>query len=195
MRKVGFFGGSFDPIHFGHLNLAINILEKKHLDHIFFCPANYSPAKGGNTPIAKNKARKEMTQLAIEGMSSFSLLDTELNREGPSYTIDTIQLLIKQNPHTTFHLILGEDALIGLASWKEISLLLQLARPLIGTRKSDPIPPLPLELQEIVEQGRVPISTMEISSTQLRLRLKQKKYCGHLVPDKVLSYIEAHEVY
>lgn len=195
MKRIGFFGGTFDPIHFGHLNLAINILEKHHLDHIFFSPANFSPTKGDALPISPNWARKEMTQMAIEDIPQFSLLTLEMEREGPSYTIDTIKELIQQDPRAEFHLILGEDVLEGLPRWKQVEELLNIAPPLTGTRPGAKLPTLPLLIREAVDKGKTDIASMDISSTDLRERLIQKKYCGHLIPAKVLDYIHTHELY
>lgn len=194
-KRFGFFGGTFDPIHFGHINLAINILEKRQLDHIFFSPANFSPEKEGKLQVAPKKARKEMTQLAIQGIPQFSLLELELEREGPSYTIDTIRQLIALHPGAQFHLILGEDILEGLPLWKEVEELLNLAPPLMGSRPGAKIPKLPLPIREAVDKGMTLIAPMEICSTDLRERLAQKKYCGHLIPSKVLDYIHAHQLY
>lgn len=196
MRRVGFFGGSFDPIHLGHLNLAVNLLEKKGLDQIFFSPANISPEKSANPPAASKEDRRAMTQLAIEGVEGLSLVDIELQREGPSYTIDTIHQLMQEHPGVQFHLILGEDVLAGLPSWKEILSLLKLAPPLVGSRPLALVAPrLPGEILSLIEPGQVEIPLMEISSSDLRQRLLQKKYCGHLIPFKVLAYIGANGLY
>lgn len=195
MKHAGFFGGTFDPIHFGHLNLAINLLEIHQLDHIYFSPANFSPTKQTTLPVSPNKARKEMTRLAIEGIEQFSLLDIEMEREGPSYTIDTIRDLIKRHKGVQFHLILGEDVLEGLPQWKEVEELLKLAPPLTGTRALDKLPELPQVIRKMVDQGRTDIPSMDISSTDLRKRLSKKMYCGHLIPAKVLDYIHAHDIY
>lgn len=195
LKHWGFFGGTFDPIHFGHLNLAINLLEIHNLDHIFFSPANFSPTKEESLPTATAKERLEMTKLALEGMPNCSLLHLELDREGPSYTIDTIKELLRLHSGVQFHLILGEDVLEGLPRWKQVEELLTLAPPFTGTRPGAKLPELPLPIRKWVDQGKTDIPSMEISSTELRQRLIQKKYCGHLIPAKVLDYIHAHRLY
>lgn len=195
MKRFGFFGGTFDPIHLGHLNLARSLLEKHHLDHVFFSPANFSPEKGSVPPKASTKDRKAMVQLAIEGIEEFSLIDLELEREGPSYTIDTIQFLMKEYPEEQFYLILGEDVLEGLPRWKEIDTLLELAPPLVGTRPNAKIPKLPPLIQKTIEKGKTAITPMEISSTDLREGLSQKKAYTDLIPPKVLDYIHTHRLY
>lgn len=195
MKSFGFFGGTFDPIHLGHLNLARHILEKKRLDHIFFSPANYSPEKEGDPPVASNEARKKMVELAIEEIPAFSVIDLELQREGPSYTIETIKLLMKEYPDAQFHLILGEDLLFGLPKWKEVEELLRLAPPLIGTRPGDGVPKLGGSIEKSVNAGKVEIPIVEISSTDLREWLLQKKDCRDFIPSKVLDYIEQKGLY
>lgn len=195
MTRTGFFGGTFDPIHNGHLNLALSLLEAHGLDRVLFCPANRSPGKKENGPIAPNEMRKKMVELAIAKIPQFALCDLELKREGPSYTIETIRLLIKQNPNETFFLILGEDMLEGLEKWKEVETLLELAPPLVGTRPSNGVKTLPKSIQDKVVKGRTLIQQMEISSTLLRERLHKKMYCGHLIPSKVLDFIEEKRLY
>ena len=195
LKKVGFFGGTFDPIHFGHLNLAINLLEKCFLDQVLFSPASISPEKTVNPPIASKEARKEMTALAIENIPEFSLFELELEQEGPSYTIDAINHLRRDSSDVQFHLVLGEDILPGLPSWKSVWELLELAPPLVGTRPFDKLIYLSSDLLTYIEKGRVDTPMMEISSTDLRERLIKKKYCTHLVPAKVLDYIHTHDLY
>jgi len=193
--KIGFFGGTFDPIHFGHLNLALQIKEAHKLDQVFFSPANFSPEKRGSHPLAPKKARKEMVELAIEDVPEFTLLDIELEREGPSYTIDTIEFLQEKYKEAQFFLILGEDILSGLPRWKEIERLLTIAPPLVGGRPNAVEPGLPPELDKIIQEGRTSIPSMDISSTELRELLNQKKYCGQWIPAKVLDYIHQHQLY
>ncbi|NGX59908.1 MAG: putative nicotinate-nucleotide adenylyltransferase [Chlamydiae bacterium] len=193
--KIGFFGGTFDPIHFGHLNLALHILEKHQLDQVFFSPANFSPEKGGGPPAAPKKARKEMVEIAIEEVSEFTVIEIELEREGPSYTIDTIEQLQKQMPGIQFYLILGEDILPGLPNWKDVERLLEMAPPLVGGRPKALTPQLPSVIQEKIDKGQTPIPSMDISSTELRELLHQKKYCRQWIPAKVLDYIHKHGLY
>lgn len=197
MHKYGFLGGTFDPIHNGHLHLALEILEKHQLDRVFFCPAQRSPEKGEMEPVAPSADRLAMAALAIEPIEAFSLIDSEILRQGPSYTVDTIRQLKKEHPKAHFHLILGEDLLQGLGHWKEVEALLQLAPPLIGTRHQK-LPSkisLPDSLLEGVRAGLTRIPLLDISSTDLRKRLKMKKYCGHLLPAKVLDYIKQNQLY
>ncbi|HSW86037.1 MAG TPA: nicotinate-nucleotide adenylyltransferase [Rhabdochlamydiaceae bacterium] len=201
-KKFGFFGGTFDPIHFGHLNLAVHLLEMHNLDKIVVCPAQYSPHKSGDQPHISAKHRYQMTALAISPIEKLEISDLEIHREGPSYTIDTVRALIKENStkdqDIRWHLILGEDSLNGFSQWKEVEELVQLASPLIGSRIGQ-LNALDLQLSaplfQAMEKGLTKIPIMEISSTAIRERLRQKRYCGHLVPARVLEYINEHKLY
>lgn len=168
MKKVGFLGGSFDPIHFGHISLAIQALEENQLDEILFCPAFCSPFKRDKPPMASSEHRLAMLKLALE-IPQFKITTLELEREGPSYTIDTIRALQKNN--MKMRLILSDETASQLSQWRETEALIRLAPPLIGHR----------------ERG--------ISSTEIRERLKKGLYCGHLMPAKALSYIQKQELY
>ncbi|HSX04640.1 MAG TPA: nicotinate (nicotinamide) nucleotide adenylyltransferase [Rhabdochlamydiaceae bacterium] len=197
-KKIALFGGTFDPIHLGHLNLAIQLQEIHQLDEVLFCPANFSPHKESNQPVAAAELRSSMVGLAIDPIKKFSLLKYELEKKGPSFTIDSVRMLLEAYPDSQFFLILGE--LTGLEKWKDIEELLALIQPLIGRRKEKL--DLPADLtglsdgaRKILQKGMTPISMMEISSTNIRERLKQKKYCGHLLPEKVLNFIYEHKLY
>ena len=198
MKKVGFFGGTFDPIHLGHINLAICILEHYHLDEVLFCPASLSPHKIAEEPTASKQQRREMVELAIRPIEAFTCLEAELFREGPSYTIDTIRALKHAHPSVEYHLILGEDSLERLSEWREIEELIAIAPPLIGNRTanlSEGFHHLPSKIKKAVQKGMTPIPVMDISSTELRQRLKEGKYCGHLLPAEVANYIKEYRLY
>jgi len=181
MKKIGVFGGTFDPVHFGHLNLAINIMEECVLDEVLFVPASVSPFKEDSPPKALAEHRKEMLRLAIGPIKQFQVLDWELKSGGPVFTIDTVRKLAK-DPSLQLHLILGEDHLASLHRWKEAEELVRLAPPLIGARGKS-------------GEKTIKIPSFDISSTQVRDRLSQKKYCGHLVPAAVLEYINKNKLY
>lgn len=184
--KVGFFGGTFDPIHFGHLNLAIQLCEIHQLDQVLFCPTSLSPHKIKTKPIANDKHRKAMVKMAIEEISSFAFCGLELEKEEEYFTVDTIRALTKERPNDHFHLLLGEDSFINLDTWKEAKELIKLAPPLIGSRPGDRMAP---------SKGMTAIRNIDISSTYIRDRLKKKLYCKHLVPLNVLDYIYSNKLY
>lgn len=193
MKRIGFFGGTFDPIHFGHLNLLIYMLENEGLDHIFVCPTGLSPFKQTKRPISSFSHRINMLRLALKDISNISILDIERDESKPSYTIDSIRWLTTKFPQSRFNLIITQDILSDIAEWKDIENLFELSPPLIGGRGlSYDMPPT---FAEILKKGFRKTPIMEISSTNIRERLKKRLYCGHLLPKEVLDYIEANKLY
>jgi len=200
--KVGFFGGTFDPIHLGHLNLAIEVQEKFELDEVLFCPNALSPHKQLGPPTALAFHRLQMVRLALEALPyPFFASDVEIQEGRSCYTIDTIKFLIeranKEKSETEFHLLLGEDALPGLNQWKDIEQLISLAPPIIGSRLGSvqSMQKFPDFLVKAIQKGMFITPLMDISSTNIRYRLLHRKYCGHLLPLKVLDYIEHYQLY
>jgi nicotinate-nucleotide adenylyltransferase len=181
-KKVGFFGGTFDPIHFGHLNLAVQLMEKGELDEILFCPANCSPFKTAHPPRCGAIHRYQMLVAVLADIPGFRVTPIEIERDGPSYTVDTLRQL--KDPHIQFRLLLSEEAAASFDQWKQPDEIQKLAPLLIGSR-SDEKP----------KQGIIQTNLFDISSTEVRARLKKKMYCGHLIPAKALDYIIAHHLY
>ena len=198
-KQIGIFGGSFDPIHNGHLNLAVELMEAHSLDEVWFIPAACSPFKQFPTATSAQD-RLAMTALAIAGETRFRVLDLEINREGPSYTVDTLKTLVEaqkgQADPCTFALILGDDTARGFSGWHHPEAIVQLARLLVGSRglQKEPFKGSP-QVIAALEAGMTPTRIMEVSSTEIRQRLKEGMYCGHLVPGKVLDYIFSHQLY
>ena len=184
MKNIGFFGGSFDPIHLGHLNLAVQLLESGQVDEILFCPAFCSPLKLQAPPLASGFHRLEMIRRVIADVPQFKVSSVEIDRGGPSYSIDTIRALSKDG--VCYRLIVSQSTAASFDLWKESKELIRLAPPLIGMRGSDPVPP-----------GFTAVQTelFDVSSTQVRDRIKKKIYCGHLLPTIALDYIEEHRLY
>ncbi|NGX51267.1 MAG: Nicotinate-nucleotide adenylyltransferase [Chlamydiae bacterium] len=194
MKKVGFFGGSFDPIHLGHLNLAIQLLEEKGLDQILFSPALLSPTKEASPPHAAPHHRMNMLRLSLEELPPFEAYEAELMRPPPSYTIDTIRKIEADQ----LYLILAEDAAYTLDQWKDVDELLTLAQPLVGTRfgfDREKLNRLPTDIKLKLEEGMTQIPALDISSTTVRARLKKRLYCGHLLQGKVVDYILQNGLY
>ena len=185
---TGLIGGTFDPVHFGHIHLAVMMLETHHLDEVWFIPSVQNPLKDGcNTPF---KERLKMVELAIQGVPKCKALAIEADRPPPSYTIDTVRELIKQYPNKNFHLLLGDDHLPSLNKWKDVNKLLELAPPFVAARYA-----IPQEIIPLIQNGITHIPVLEISSTMVRERLKKGLYCGHLVPQPVLDYIKQNRLY
>ena len=192
-KAVGFFGGTFDPIHWGHLHLAMNLMERGKLNEVWFCPAYISPHK---TEIltAESKHRFKMVELAVSDITSFKVLDDEIKRPGPSYTFDTLKYLTSQHPDVKFHLLLGEDSLSKFNDWHRVEELVEMAPPMIGSRHG--INAFASDLvRKIIDTGTIRTPIIEISSTEIRERLMKGLYCGHLIPKKVLDYIYQNRLY
>lgn len=194
-RKIGIFGGSFDPIHLGHLNLAIQLKEIHSLQEVIFFPAFCSPYKKSDAPKAEGIHRLKMVKLAIRDMEGFSVHPFEIQNEGISYTIDTIRMLKGDKGYhkAELHLLLSEDSLEDFDKWKEVEEILALAPPLVGCRSFPPS--IPKKFLQILRKGVTRTKIMEISSTEVRQRLKKKLFCGHLVPREVLRYIDKNKLY
>lgn len=196
-EHIGILGGSFNPVHFGHLNLAIEMLEKRKLTKIYFCPANLNPFKI-NEPATPAHHRLQMLELAIKEIPEFFILKNELSRPPPSYTIDTIKEVLanESKAEANYYLILGEDAILNLSSWKNPHEIIRLTKLLIGIRSG--YTPRDIcedkEIAEAILAGLTPTKTIDISSTEIRERILRNKYCGHLLPEKVLEYIHANSL-
>jgi nicotinate-nucleotide adenylyltransferase len=186
-KKMGILGGSFDPVHFGHMNLALSLMESCLLDGVFFVPAGTSPFKEAAPAVASAEHRLQMLKRAISPIEKFHVIDWELSDQGPSYTIHTVRTLAADNS-LELHLLVGSDHRASLHLWKEVDELLRLAPPLIGTRSLE-------AMQQSFVGTVVVIPLFDISSTSIRARLSQKKYCGHVLPASVLDYIAYHHLY
>ncbi len=200
--KVGFFGGSFDPIHLGHLKMAKDLADSQNLQEVWFSPARISPHKLDHTPASIHH-RMNMIARAIEEEPGFSLLDIEAKREGPSYTVDTIRELVRRENSSSspreIYLILSEEALPGLFHWKDPEEIIRLVPLLIGSRvSSSKIPPRfegSRVICDAIEKGWSPTEPINISSTEVRQRLKNGQECKEFLPKKVLDYIYQNNLY
>ena len=202
-KKIGFLGGTFDPPHFGHINFSLEMQEKHQLDKILLCPAGIPPHKTVNAPIASPGQRLDMVTLAFEGVKGVEVINIEVKKTEPCYTIDTIRALhekyAQKKEDVEFFLLLAEDAALGLASWKDSEELLTLATLIVGSRNL----PVTAQLEKAcdekilkrVQKAKTQILEMGIASTYVRERLKNGLYCGHLVPQKVLDYIHKNKIY
>lgn len=199
-KQIGLLGGSFDPVHFGHLNLAIELMEKVKLDEIWFVPAQLNPHKACTLP-APIEHRFAMIQRAIKDIPQFSCHKAEAERDPPSYTIDTLRILmneecIKENP-AEFFLILGQDTIHQFPNWRDAEGIVKRVPLLIGSRSDSGLvlPETSKGIREAIQNGIVATRLLDISATEVRDRLSRGLYCGHLVPAPVLAYIRKHGLY
>ncbi|MFC4104022.1 nicotinate-nucleotide adenylyltransferase [Paenibacillus xanthanilyticus] len=193
--KVGIMGGTFDPIHVGHLIAAQTALEAAGLDEVWFVPS-YAPPLKDHEPGADGLARLEMTMLATEPEPRFRVLDMELKRGGVSYSIDTATELVTRHPQHEFAYIIGSDRVNDLAKWHRIEELAARVRFIGLERPGQPLPDssaLPAFLQGRVEFARMP--HIEISSTVIRARAVSGLSIRYYVPDSVYFYIQRNGLY
>lgn len=190
--KIGLLGGSFDPIHVGHLVIAQDALEGAGLDRVVFVPAAVSPLKGREL-TATPAQRLELVRRAIEGESRFGLDDLELRRGGTSFTIDTVRALAPQHPGAELCWIIGADQVGRLPEWKEIN---ELARRVTFVLLARPgVPEVPAPAIAGLQLRRVPGHEVAISSSELRERISRGLPWRAFVPLKVAEFIEAQSLY
>jgi nicotinate-nucleotide adenylyltransferase len=189
---IGLFGGSFDPIHHGHLIVARAVLESLELDELRFVPARAQPFKAGRHEVPP-ELRARMVALAIAGEPRFALERAELDRPGPSYTVDTLRLLRAREPGAEFVLLLGADAAADLHLWREAKAIPSLARVVAFARPgSSPaaLSPAGLPVERIVA-----VPAVDISATDIRARVREGRSVRYLVPEGVAEFIAAHRLY
>jgi nicotinate-nucleotide adenylyltransferase len=193
LRRLGIFGGTFDPVHLGHLICAEQLRQALDLDLVLFVPSNEPPHKPSTMP-AKAEHRLDMLRIAIEGHQSFRDSDLEIRRGGVSYTIDTVlELRESVKRKVEFWLLMGQDSYQDVANWKEPDRIAAecffgvACRPGYGRK---PKPPVPAARATFVD-----ITAVDVSSTDIRTRLNERRSIRYLVPLKVEDYIRANGVY
>jgi nicotinate-nucleotide adenylyltransferase len=200
-RKLGVFGGTFDPVHLAHLILAEQAREQLELDQVVFLPAAVPPHKQGRE-VTDGRHRLRMVELAIAGNPSFAVSDAELVREGISYTVDTLRALHEQVPSDELYLLIGADSLTDLPRWYQPLELVQLAKIAVAKRPGNG--PLdfaglapPFSKAQISDMARrvIEIPLIEISSSEIRQRVGQGKSIRYRVPAAVEAYIRGNGLY
>ncbi len=194
--RLGIMGGTFDPVHAGHLIVAQDVLEALDLDRILFVPAARPPHKSHEelTPAA---LRARMVRSAVEDDPRFQVSDLELKRAGVSYTVDTLEELRDQHPEAELHLILGADQWADFGHWHKPRRIVELAHLVLMTREGD----RPSEVDAGFTDGPPPefrelrVTRVEISSTRIRERLRTGRAIRYLVPEPVRRIIEAGKLY
>lgn len=185
---VGLLGGSFDPVHHGHLIVARAAAEQLRLREVRFMPAREQPFKQGRHG-ASAAQRAAMIELAIAGEPALALERAELDRPGPSYTVDTLRALRDREPGLEPVLLIGADAASDLPAWKEPEVLLRLARVVVFARAGHASSEIPGIWRTI------DVPAIEISATGIRERIRAGQSIRYLVPDVVADYIAAHGLY
>jgi nicotinate-nucleotide adenylyltransferase len=199
--RVGVFGGSFDPVHCGHLELARCCRDQAKLNSVWFVPAAHQPFKPDG-PFATNANRLAMLQLALQGDAGFEVSTLELDRGGTSYMIDTLLTLSAMIPAAKFFLLMGADALVDFPYWRRPADICRIATPLVVNRGGEPAPNfehldqfLALEQIEEIKAAQVNMPPMEHSSADIRRLIATGRSWRELVPKSVAAYIREHRLY
>lgn len=190
MSKVGIFGGTFDPIHLGHLITAQSVKEIRNLDKIIFIPAFISPHKS-NAKTSSPEDRLNLIKLAVDGISFFDYSDIEIKKGGISYSVDTLRELKKKYDELEF--IIGYDNIFSFHTWKKPDEIFNLAKIIVLKRKSSHPP----QSKDKYYRQAVFVQTrgIEISATDIRERVKNGMPINFLVPPAVMEYIYNHNLY
>lgn len=199
IKKTGIMGGTFNPIHLGHLLLAEQAREFTGLDEVMFMPSGNSYMKD-SSEIASGEHRLAMTELAIEDNPFFSLSTLEMERGGATYTCDTLRILHQKHPRTQFYFILGADNLFSIENWKDPEIILGSCHLIVTARGDSKEADIEKQASHLEQKYHtqvilLPERKIDISSSEIRERLSKGKSVRYMVPDKVLTYIKEHQLY
>ena len=194
VRRLGVFGGTFDPVHLGHLIVAEQARTHLRLDHVLFVPANVSPLKRSATAFSGGD-RCKMVELALLDNPAFSVSRLDLDRPGPSYTVDTLAALREEHPQAQLFFVMGADSLASLRQWRRPNEIIGLSRIAVLRRPGTDVDLAALDralpgLAAAVDV--VETLQLDISSTDIRRRLRRGQSIRYLVPNAVREYIMEH---
>lgn len=197
MEKIGIYGGTFNPIHNGHLHLARCFVQRLGLDRVILIPTNVPPHKAAKD-LVNAQDRLKMCALAAQ-IEGFQVSDVEIARQGPSYTRDTLLVMAERFPDSELYLITGEDMFLTVESWRDPGLIFQLAVLCAAPRSSGGIGALSKHAARLRQFGaRTVVEDIEylpISSTMIRDAVKSGQSITGLVPASVEEYIREHQLY
>lgn len=196
---MGIMGGTFDPVHFGHLVAAEGARYSFSLEKVIFIPAGNPPHKPGQM-ISEPSVRYKMTCLAVASNPYFYASALEVERPGPSFTIDTVRTVISLNPGKRIYFITGADALLEISTWKDFDILLSVCNFVAATRPGyrllelkEKTDSLPGGLKQNISYMEVP--ALAISSTDIRQRVREGRPIKYLLPELVEEYIVKNNLY
>lgn len=199
MKKIGIMGGTFNPIHVGHLILAEWAKDTIGLDEVWVIPTGCSYMKE-NQLVATPEDRYQMACLGVEGNEGFSCKDTEISRNGYTYSYETLEILTEKYPDDHFYFILGADCLFTIENWKHPERIFANCTVISAVRGDSPIESMQQKIAELKEKYQadivlLPFLQLEISSTEIRERVSKGQSIRYLVPDKVIAYIKEKGLY
>lgn len=199
MKKIGIMGGTFNPIHYGHLFLAENAYEQIGFDKVLFMPSKNPPHKAKPEEVTEQQ-RVEMVSIAIADNPHFELSTLELHREGLTYTADTLTLMKQKNPEDEYYFIIGADSLFMMQDWKDPQTIFNLCTVVVAGRDN-------VEAEKMMEQSQylkriynanilmIHMPTIQIASAVIRERIAENKSIRYYVPDNVMEYIHRSNLY
>ena len=199
--RLGILGGSFDPVHNGHLLLAECCRDQALLHEVWFLPAAVQPHKP-HGPVASDSDRVEMLRLATRGREGMTVCPHEIDRGGVSYTVDTLRHLHAEQPDAEFFFLMGADTLHDLPNWRDPAEVLRLATPLVVQRPGEPEPNFGLlkdladgQQLETIRQAVVEMPPTDISSSEIRRRLAAAEPCADDLPPRVWEFLDRRGIY
>jgi len=197
VARTAVFGGSFNPIHYGHLLLADEVLEALDLDRILFVPAAVPPHKSP-AYLAPAADRCAMVELAVAGHPKFAVSDLELRRAGPSYTVDTLAAL--RIARADLFLLVGSETFLDLLTWREPRRIARLARIVVVPRVGSAFDPESAAVRKVVREiGDEPLivhaTSLPISASDLRRRVREGQSVAYRLPESVIAFIQAKRLY
>lgn len=198
-KKIGIMGGTFNPIHNGHLLLAEEARECFNLDEVLFMPSGNSYMKNAES-ILDGRMRAEMTALAIKTNPHFKLSLMEIERKGPTYTFETVSELKRENPDNEFFFLMGADSLLSLEKWKNPDIIFKKCTIIVAIRGNDSEPKVKTAISGLCEKYQagirlLPVRHIDISSSEIRERLVSGKSVRYMIPEAVLTYIYENHLY
>jgi nicotinate-nucleotide adenylyltransferase len=197
MKRVAIMGGTFNPVHLGHLIMADQALHQFHLDQVLWIPAGEPPHKPAVLSVSPQD-RLEMLKLAIQDHPKFAWSDLEIKRQGRSYTVQTLDYLVKEYPEREWYWIIGGDALQDLLTWHQVERVVKLCTWIVAPRSgSKAIASIIAEINQKLAIQAVILETpfIEISSTFIRQQIQHQGSIRYLVPPSVEKYIYTHGLY
>lgn len=198
-KKVGIMGGTFNPIHLGHLIIAETAREAFHLDEILFIPTG-QPYMKDSSDVLDRKTRVVMTGIAIEDNPFFVLSTIEADKEGNSYSCETITDLKKENPDVDYYFIIGADTLFNMETWKKPEQIFKETTVLVSCRKGQNTNELKNQMKYLANKYEcvikmLPLRNVDISSSDIRNRIKMNQSVRYMLHDNVHAYIKQNKLY
>lgn len=195
--KIGLFGGSFNPIHKGHIHLAKSVRDTFGLDRIIFIPSKRSPHKS-NDEYVSNEHRLSMCRLAIQDIPNFEVSDFEISRDTISYSIYTVRYFKDIYTNDDLYLLVGSDMFLSFDTWRNFKEIMQNVTLAVVSRVDGDIPYLQEKADKLRNYGKIliaPVDAIEVSSTEIRKNIRFNKDCSCILDEKVVQYIKSNSLY